>query len=134
MQKHIPRCDKNPNKRGTQVEFTPLQGMEEMKLAVETKRATKAHNIRWAYGLDMDTFDRMMAEQKGLCAICGRPPDGLNRRTNSLHVDHDHVTHQIRMLLCHHCNLGLGAFKDDPALLLAAIDYLRRFKPLELVS
>jgi hypothetical protein len=27
-------------------------------------------------------------------------------------------------LLCHTCNIGLGGFKDDPALLRAAIRYL----------
>jgi hypothetical protein len=32
----------------------------------------------------------------------------------------------VRALLCHHCNVSLGRFKDDPALLRAAADYLEK--------
>lgn len=50
------------------------------------------------------------------CAICGS--------TENLHVDHDHDTNEIRDVLCHHCNTGLGLFREDPEIIRAAIDYL----------
>jgi len=43
-----------------------------------------------------------------------------------MHLDHDHGTGAIRGFLCIDCNHGLGKFKDDPAMLLRAIVYLRQ--------
>jgi hypothetical protein len=50
------------------------------------------------------------------CVICGD--------SSPLVVDHDHVTGQIRGVLCNHCNRGLGHFRDDPQLLEFARMYL----------
>jgi hypothetical protein len=36
------------------------------------------------------------------------------------------VTGEFRGLLCAACNIGLGKFKDDRKLLLAAADYFER--------
>ncbi len=58
----------------------------------------------------------MLQGQNGLCAICKAAP--------AVHVDHDHVTGQVRALLCFNCNGGLGQFKDDPAVLRAAAEYV----------
>lgn len=43
-------------------------------------------------------------------------------------VDHDHGTMEIRGVLCRLCNLGLGYFRDDPEVLLAAVNYLQNAK------
>lgn len=46
-------------------------------------------------------------------------------------VDHCHVTGVIRGTICHHCNVGLGMFKDDIDLLKSAVRYLEahRYNP-----
>lgn len=59
-------------------------------------------------------------------ALCGKVPSGSDQRTGVLHVDHDHTTKAVRSLLCFACNHGIGNFRDDPALLLAALEYLGR--------
>jgi hypothetical protein len=59
----------------------------------------------------------MFEAQSGLCAICRTAP--------ALHVDHDHATGKVRALLCFNCNGGLGQFKDDPAVLREAAEYVR---------
>jgi len=52
--------------------------------------------------VDDETYDALLAEQGGGCAICGRPP-----KTRRLHKDHDHRTMELRGLLCHRCNRRL---------------------------
>ena len=51
----------------------------------------------------------------------------LINEKNALTVDHNHVTGQIRGLLCTNCNLGIGNFKDKTELLKNAIKYLEKY-------
>ena len=91
------------------------------------KRRQRDGYYRRTYGVSADEVDEMLADQNGRCAICGARPE----RLASMHVDHDHERGHLRGLLCSSCNQGLGQFKDDPALLLRALVYLRqRSEPL----
>lgn len=74
--------------------------------------------IEKKYGLTPEQFDDLKKKQEDRCAICGDPAP--------LSVDHDHQTNEVRGLLCRKCNWGLGQFRDDPALLLKAAEYLGR--------
>lgn len=44
------------------------------------------------------------------------------------HIDHCHFSGRIRGVLCNHCNLGLGHFKDNYELLLEASKYIIKNK------
>ena len=74
---------------------------------------------------NLSTFDyaKLLVEQNNSCAICGIEATELKRE---LSVDHNHETNKIRGLLCHHCNIGLGNFRDSTTLLSVAIEYLER--------
>ncbi len=76
------------------------------------------------YGLTIEDYGSMLAEQGGRCAICRSEPD--SRRRHDLAVDHCHETQIVRGLLCHRCNVGLGHFNDQQTLLMAAAEYLER--------
>lgn len=68
----------------------------------------------------MDQQDALFVSQGSACAICRTPtPTG-----RGWHVDHCHTTQKVRGVLCHHCNTGLGMFRDSPTALAAAITYL----------
>jgi recombination endonuclease VII len=75
------------------------------------------------FGMSLADYEGMRAAQGGGCACCGAKVNKSGRR---LGVDHDHQTGEVRGILCHHCNAGLGAFGDDPARLRLAIEYLKK--------
>lgn len=87
------------------------------------KRRAVASTRRKRYGITEEAYGVLVQVQKNLCAICNRPPEVGGKK--SLDVDHDHSTGRVRGLLCTNCNTGIGLFKDNPALLLAAISYLK---------
>lgn len=82
-----------------------------------TPEQNRRANLR-KYGITPEDYDQMFEVQQGLCAICAEASD------LRLHIDHDHETGKVRGLLCARCNPALGAFRDSPVLLQAAIDYL----------
>ncbi len=86
-------------------------------LHVACKACRAAGGRRSKYGISQSEFDELLVRQTGRCAICSEP---MPRPA----VDHCHTVGAVRGLLCSPCNTGLGHFKDSPARLLAAIQYL----------
>lgn len=81
--------------------------------------------IKHYYGMSVEQFDTLLADQGGACGVCKEPePEDMGGRRAWWVIDHDHRTHKIRGILCNACNFGIGQFKDDPALLQAAANYL----------
>jgi len=75
----------------------------------ERRRRTKRKDmLKYCYGMTVAEYEAMLAQQNGVCAICETKPDD-----RPLCVDHDHITREVRGLLCHSCNAGLGNYKDD---------------------
>jgi recombination endonuclease VII len=80
---------------------------------------SRHYHLTRRYGISAARAQELIDQQGGVCAICReRPPD---------HVDHDHVTGEVRGMLCLPCNTGLGHFNDDTAVLQKAIEYLVRW-------
>lgn len=89
------------------------------------KGRDRKYQVKVLYGLSPEQVDELYVRQQGACAICGQSEKNLIRgRILRLAIDHCHSTGAVRGLLCHQCNTGLGNFRDNPALLQRAIEYL----------
>ncbi len=67
-------------------------------------------------------FQETFLLQDGLCKICYAK---LALTGFDTVVDHDHATGKPRGVLCRACNMGLGNFRDNSAILESAINYLK---------
>ena len=79
--------------------------------------------LKEKFGISLDEYNALLAAQDYRCQICGGEDRSKSRR---LAVDHDHASGTVRALLCHHCNTGLGNFKDDPVLMWKALQYIMK--------
>jgi hypothetical protein len=84
--------------------------------AVRKQRSERAHDASVArrYSLAPGDYRRLYEAQRGLCAGCGERTGRNGTRGRRLAVDHDHVTGQVRGLLCSTCNQQIGDQRDDP--------------------
>ena len=86
----------------------------------------RAHDLylRRTYGITVEEYEAIIAEQGGVCWICRR----ATGRTKRLSVDHDHAAgngrQSVRGCLCTVCNRFLGHLRDDPEAFARAISYL----------
>ena len=85
--------------------------------------ADRKRGLKKKYGMTLEDYDRMYANQNGRCSICKTPGDSGGK--SGLAVDHCHVTGKVRALLCTRCNTTLGKCNDEPDLLETMATYLR---------
>lgn len=101
---------------------------EDTDRAVVCKKCTKRRWVVWyvksEYGISLEEYAFMLLEQDFKCKnkACRNPitVNGLK----GANVDHHHASGTVRGLLCAYCNKGIGHFKDSPALLRGAADYI----------
>lgn len=90
------------------------------------RRRARIRSLQLNFNLSVGEYEAILRKQEGKCALCGFIPSGQDtfRKGKSLAVDHDHITGQVRGLLCDLCNRGIGQLHDDPELLRKAADYV----------
>lgn len=108
------------------------------RLTAKARRAANperanAERRRSSYRITPERFEALLEAQNHKCPVCGC------QLSATPHVDHDHSCcpkkrscgQCVRGLLCHHCNLMLGAARDNPDTLIAGARYLQGHPKLE---
>jgi hypothetical protein len=80
--------------------------------------------------ISKNDYYEMLKLQNNLCAICKNPEkistSPKNDNPKRLAIDHCHKTGKIRGLLCHKCNVSIGAMHESIEILQSAIAYLKK--------
>lgn len=100
------------------------------KICKECRKKFMSDNFRkYNYGITNEQYQEKLEAQDYSCAICGSKHQANTKNgKKTLHIDHDHLTGNVRGLLCRECNLALGHMKDSTNLLLRAIKYLEYYQ------
>lgn len=99
---------------------------------VKAEDRSHAYTMLHRFKVTAVQYKEMQDKQNNLCAICHKPETIISKRCNKpkkLCIDHCHATGKIRALLCHHCNVALGNFRDSIENLESAIKYLKIYSP-----
>lgn len=132
LEKYRERCRKRAKR---QYQANPQISAERVRQFTERKIANGTFKDLWLkkkYGISLDEYNNMKADQEGCCKICKRHESEIGK---GLVVDHCHKEGHVRGLLCGHCNRGLGDFKENINSLQLAIKYLEnKFANVDKIS
>ncbi len=92
----------------------------------KAKCSRRNTSLKRLYGITLKEYEQMLANQKGMCAICKTTDPGVVGKR--FVVDHCHTTDKVRALLCGKCNCAIGLLNEDPSLFDSAKQYLEHYK------
>lgn len=121
LHKGSPRHHCKPCKNAESREWYKNNKEKKAEFSKAYRRTKKDQDLKKAYGIGVEQYDKYLDYQKYRCALCSKHADDHSR---ALAVDHCHTTGIIRGLLCDPCNRAIGFLKDDPDLLRKAADYV----------
>lgn len=88
-------------------------------------RYRRNHHLMKKYGLGLDGYAKLLADQQNCCALCNLPlPDHPKR--GEIHVDHCHRTGKVRGIVHRACNVVIGYAMENVELLQKAVAYIER--------
>ena len=87
---------------------------------LKSEQSRKSHLKRY-YGITPEQYNDLLKKQNHRCAVCEKHESESKTR---LAVDHNHVTGEIRGLLCNYCNHRLVGRHRDGDLLRKIADYV----------
>lgn len=104
----------------------PGSDLKEMrKYRKENPEKFRGYELKKHYGISIYDWENLFNSQGRVCAICKTPTPNVKGFWST---DHDHITNEIRGILCGKCNTGIGYLQDSTEILKSAIEYLNKFK------
>lgn len=85
----------------------------------------RRQRLAYKYGLSVNEWEGMFNSQDGKCACCG---GDSHKGKYGWVVDHNHLTGEVRGIVCNPCNVMIGMAKDSVEILAKGIKYLSRNK------
>jgi Recombination endonuclease VII len=83
------------------------------------------------YNVTPEAYEALLVQQNNLCAMCRGT---LTKAKGKMpHTDHDHLTGEVRGILCAGCNHGLGYIEKEGFVEMAR-DYLDSHNMLSLIG
>lgn len=85
------------------------------------KLVKRKRELKKNYNMTIEQYNELFIKQNGQCMGCNKHQSVLKQ---TLSVDHNHNTGQIRGLLCYNCNLAIGHALENIRTLENLITYL----------
>ena len=117
------------NKRKSNCEFRFRK--DQNKYYTQCKACQSLKTKAKTYNTTPEKIKELMRSSNHQCQICGIAEEEASHGQTShygLYIDHDHITGNLRGMLCHKCNLMVGHADDSVETLKSAIAYLIKFK------
>lgn len=86
---------------------------------------SRKHHLMAKFGITEEQYGELLEKSGGGCALCGKSP---HEEGQSLAVDHDHKTGEVRGALCRYCNHRVIGRHRDPDLLRRMAEYIENGK------
>lgn len=103
-------------------QYSPTNSKQRFCPTCISNGQTRICIVARSYGITYHQYKDLLRSQHGSCAICQTDLGTLAPK--SVHIDHDHVTDDVRGILCSRCNQALGLFKDSPQIMRRAAAYI----------
>ncbi len=87
------------------------------------KAAKKSMHLVSRYGITWKRKVQMYEDQEGLCKLCHNPLPPVEHI--DCHVEHDHVTNQVRGLVHRQCNHLIGWVEKYLSMVPRVLEYLK---------
>jgi hypothetical protein len=74
----------------------------------------RRYQIKAKYGITHEEYLALFESQGNACGLCKSTDSGRKSgkwANGYFHIDHDHATGRVRGLLCHKCNVRVGAYE-----------------------